>query len=162
MKTVVGDLLKFAQMGAFDVILHGANCFCTMGSGIAKSIREKYPQVYEADCDTKPGDKSKLGTFTYGTATNDFGEPFYIVNAYTQFNFNRPGENKDVFEYEAFQKILDTWTQPVEGETMPDIGFPLIGCGLAGGDEKRIVGMIEKFAEKVEARGGSVTIVKFG
>ena len=45
---------------------------------------------------------------------------------------------------------------------MPDIGFPLIGCGLAGGDEKRIVGMIEKFAEKVEARGGSVTIVKFG
>jgi hypothetical protein len=34
--------------------------------------------------------------------------------------------------------------------------------GLAGGDKKRILAMIEDFAKKVSAQGGSVTLVEFG
>jgi hypothetical protein len=34
--------------------------------------------------------------------------------------------------------------------------------GLAGGDKDRIIAMLEDFAEKISAQGGSVTLVEFG
>mmetsp|Transcript_48489 Transcript_48489/g.117305 ORF Transcript_48489/g.117305 Transcript_48489/m.117305 type:complete len:196 (+) Transcript_48489:130-717(+) len=64
MKVVHGDLLKLAMNGEFDVIVHGCNCFCQMGAGIARSIRHKFPQAYIEDIQTIKGDKSKLGTYT--------------------------------------------------------------------------------------------------
>ncbi len=36
-----------------------------MQSGIARQIREKYPEAYEADCKTVAGDIKKLGTFSW-------------------------------------------------------------------------------------------------
>lgn len=33
MKYIIGDLLKLADDGQFDVIVHGCNCFNTMGAG---------------------------------------------------------------------------------------------------------------------------------
>ena len=39
MKTIKGDLIKLAQDGEFDVIVHGCNCMCTMSAGIAKQIK---------------------------------------------------------------------------------------------------------------------------
>ena len=33
--------------------------------GIARTIRELYPEAYEADCQTKKGDRSKIGSFSY-------------------------------------------------------------------------------------------------
>ena len=41
MKIIKGDLIKLALQGEFDVIVHGCNCFCTMGAGIAKSIKPR-------------------------------------------------------------------------------------------------------------------------
>ena len=35
MNIVKGDLIKSAKEGQFDVIIHGCNCFNTMGAGIA-------------------------------------------------------------------------------------------------------------------------------
>ena len=40
MKTRLGDLIEMAVCGDFNLIAHGCNCFCTMGAGIAKGIRE--------------------------------------------------------------------------------------------------------------------------
>ena len=31
MKYIDGDLFKLAEQGEFDIVIHGANCFCTMG-----------------------------------------------------------------------------------------------------------------------------------
>ena len=42
MKTVKGDLIHLALAGEFDVIVHGCNCYCTMGVGIAKTIKQKF------------------------------------------------------------------------------------------------------------------------
>ncbi len=33
MKTIQGNLIHFAQSSEFDLIVHGCNCFCTMGAG---------------------------------------------------------------------------------------------------------------------------------
>lgn len=154
MKHAKGDLLAMARNGEFDVIVQGCNCFCTMGSGIARQIREEYPEAYEADCETKAGDKSKLGDYTVAFTKDGFS----IINAYTQYGFNKAGESNDVFEYDAFEMILANLLYEA-----PDakFGFPYIGMGLAGGDKTRIIGLLEDFAQKVEDHGGSVTLVEF-
>ena len=43
-----------------------------------------------------------------------------------------------------------------------NFGFPYIGMGLAGGDSKRIIAMLENFAAKITELGGTVTLVEFG
>lgn len=154
MNRVTGDLIKLAQQGQFDIIVHGCNCFCTMGGGIAKTIKQLYPEAYAADCQTVPGDRSKLGTYSLA-ATQD---GFVIVNAYTQYNFNRTGQKQDLFDYEGFEMILANLHY--EAGDMR-FGFPLIGTGLAGGDRERIIGMLEDFSQRVEDRGGTVTLVTF-
>lgn len=154
MNIIKGDLLDLARKGMFNVIVQGCNCFCTQGSGLARQIREQYPEAYEVDCKTVRGDRNKLGTYT-----TMLGKQFNIINAYTQYGFNKPGEHKDVFEYEAFQKILDSLAEKYPACRF---GFPLIGCGLAGGDESRIMAMIADFSKKVESQGGTVTVVVYG
>ncbi len=153
LKHTKGNLIDLAEAGAFDVIVQGCNCYNTMGSGIAREIRERYPQAYEADCQTVKGDIMKLGNWTeYDTGA------FKIINAYTQYGFNAGGSTFDLFEYTSFKLILQKLLY-VYGKR--DFGLPRIGQGLAGGDPERIMAMIEEFAEQVTARGGSVTLVTY-
>ena len=154
MKTVKGNLITLAEQGEFDVIVQGCNCFNTMGSGVAKEIREKYPQAYAVDCETWSGDYDKLGSYTVMLG-KECMVPFDIVNAYTQYDFSR---GRDVFEYVSFamilQKLAHEWPKA-------RFGFPKIGCGLAGGDEPRIMAMIQKFSDDLLITGGTVTVVEF-
>lgn len=149
-----GNLLDLAEAGEFDVVVQGCNCFNTMGGGIAREIRDRYPQVAEVDDMTMRGDYKKLGTWTCDTAGKDNYE-FLIINAYTQFNMSR---GTDVFEYTAFELILQKLLF-VYGKKR--IGFPYIGMGLAGGDRDRIIPMLEEFAERMREHGGSATLVEF-
>lgn len=132
MKTISGDLIKMAQSGEFDVIVHGCNCFNTMGSGIAAQIAREHPSAYFVDQMTTKGSRYKLGNFTTAPIMDYFVDGkfsnFTIVNGYTQFDY---GTNKINVDYDAiksvFEKIVDLY---------PDkrIGYPMIGAGLAGGD----------------------------
>lgn len=149
---VKGDLIRLAQNGEFDTIIHGCNCFCRMGAGLAKQIRTAYPEAYHADCKTIPGDKTKLGTYTIATTKDNFT----IVNAYTQYRFSRVGE--DLFDYDAFDKILKRLAKQFPTSRF---GFPLIGVGLAGGDLVRIVTAIDQFSQVLERTGGTVTLVDY-
>ena len=153
MKHMEGDLIELAREGHFNYIVHGCNCFCTMGKGIARQIKKEFPAAYAADCLTYYGERSKLGTYSimYG--------PITVINAYTQYDFAKGYDgNGDYFEYEAFQKILD---RLVKEHGHRNFGFPYIGMGLAGGDKDRILGMLQGFADAVKAKGGSVTLVKY-
>lgn len=153
MKYMTGDLIELARQGYFNYIVHGCNCFCTMGKGIAKQIKAEFPAAYAADCLTYYGDRSKLGSYSimYG--------PITVVNAYTQYDFAKGYDGKgDYFEYEAFQKVLDRLAKE-HGHR--DFGFPYIGMGLAGGNRTLILAMLQSFAETVKAKGGSVTLVAY-
>lgn len=157
-----GDLLEMAYNGDFDIIVHGCNCFHTMGGGIARQIREQFPQAYEADKKTEYG-VDKTGTYSSVIVKNIDNERLIIINAYTQFNIS---SGEDVFSYDGFQKILDKLLRQVEVAAELGvsyrIGFPLIGCGLAGGDKDRILKMMKSFADKVSEVGSSVTLVIWG
>ncbi len=154
---IKGNLIDLAEQGEFDVIVHGCNCLNTMGSGIAREIRERYPQAYDADTLATQQWQipvAKLGNFsTYATVGK--GRPFVIVNAYTQVNFMP--RDTDHFEYESFYLILRKLLEFAPAK----FGFPYIGMGLAGGDADRIIPMIEDFAAKVAEKGGTVSLVEF-
>ena len=154
-----GNLLDMADRGDFDVIVQGCNCFNAMGAGLAPQIAKRYPDALEADNLTVRGNIGKLGNWTTGWSNSGAHKvaQFRIINAYTQYVTSRQGE--DVFEYASFEVILRKLAHEY-GHLR--FGLPYIGMGLAGGDKKRILAMIENFAKVVSAKGGSVTLVEFG
>jgi O-acetyl-ADP-ribose deacetylase (regulator of RNase III) len=156
LKHTKGNLLDLAEAGEFDIVVQGCNCFNTMGGGIAKEIRERYPHVAEVDAETVRGDYNKLGNWTRAAVVEEPKYAFTIINAYTQYDMS---QGTDVFEYVAFELILQKLVRLYGNYS---IGLPYIGMGLAGGDKERIIPMIERFAEQVSAKGGTVTLVEFG
>jgi O-acetyl-ADP-ribose deacetylase (regulator of RNase III) len=157
LKHAHGNLLDMAEAGEFDIVVQGCNCFNTMGGGIAREIRERYPQAAGADNMTDRGNYMKLGTWTYAPANHAISHPnnFLIINAYTQYSMSN---DEDVFEYVAFTLILQKLAHLYPTKRF---GFPFIGQGLARGNPARINEMLENFAATITATGGTVTIVKF-
>jgi O-acetyl-ADP-ribose deacetylase (regulator of RNase III) len=165
MLTIIdNNLLTMADNGDFDIICHGANCFHTMASGIAGQIVKKWPEVAIADRQTKYGTRNKLGTFSEVDVVGSSGHRFKILNAYTQFTY---GRGNDIFEYGAFETFLNRLYAKVCRQGLPPetripvkIGFPMIGCGLAGGNPDRVLASLNKFAEDLGSMG-EVTVVRF-
>ena len=60
--TVKGDLIALFKQGKGHLI-HGCNCFHTMGGGIAAKIAKEFPQALAIDKKTIRGDAGKLGGF---------------------------------------------------------------------------------------------------
>ena len=102
MNIVKGDLIKLAKQGESDVIVHGCNCYCTMGAGIAKSIKSNFPQAYQADQQTVKGSADKLGTYSQATVEIQTGT-LTIVNAYTQLHWRGKGVKAN---YDAIRKVF--------------------------------------------------------
>jgi O-acetyl-ADP-ribose deacetylase (regulator of RNase III) len=155
LKHTKGNLLDLAEAGEFDIVVQGCNCFNTMGGGIAREIRERYPEVAEVDAKTVRGDYNKLGNWTAETIIDD-NFRFIVINAYTQYNMST---GEDVFEYTAFELILQKLFRMYGSYR---IGLPYIGMGLAGGNKDIILEMIEEFGNNVSKKGGTVTLVEFG
>ena len=149
MKQINGDLIKLAIAGEFDLIIHGCNCFCTMGAGIAKSIKQIFPQAYAADKKTVKGDKSKLGSYSSSAIVLDDKE-FTVINAYTQYHWRGAGNKAD---YDAIRDVITLIKKNYTGKR---IGYPLIGAGLAGGDWNVISEIIDS-----ELSGEDHTLVLF-
>jgi O-acetyl-ADP-ribose deacetylase (regulator of RNase III) len=149
MKTLAGDLLALAMGGRFDVIVHGCNCMVQMGKGIAKSIKQQFPEACDADQRTTKGDRAKLGAVTAADVAR--GERrFTVVNAYTQYDYRPPGPNVD---YDAIRSAMREVKRRFTGKR---IGYPKIGAGLAGGDWPRIAGIIDE-----ELSGEDHALVEF-
>ena len=137
MNKIKGDLIELAIQGEFDVIIHGCNCFCTMGAGIAKTIKQNFPAAYQADLETENGDESKLGTISWATTEIECGK-LIVVNGYTQFNWKGSGRKAD---YNVIQNVFEKVKDNFSGLR---IGYPAIGAGLARGDWKIIYEIIEE------------------
>jgi len=125
-----GDLLQ----SPMDIIVHGCNCKLSFGAGIARQIKEQFPEAHAADIKTLWGDKSKLGT--YSTAQTP---SFRIINAYTQFNYSTDKLDAD---YDAIVDVM----MKLQYDFAPElnIGMPRIGCGLASGDWNIVEEILEK------------------
>jgi O-acetyl-ADP-ribose deacetylase (regulator of RNase III) len=137
MNVITGDLLKLAIAGRFDVIVHGCNCQCAMGKGIALSIKTQFPEAYEADQRTAKGDRTKLGTISSADIVRASAH-FSIVNAYTQFHWKGRGV---LVDYDAIRAAFGLVKIKYTGRR---IGYPKIGAGLAKGDWSLIASIIDE------------------
>jgi len=136
MKIVKGDLIQLALSEEFDVIIHGCNCFCSMGAGIARQIKERFPPADEADLKTQPGDKDKLGTYSKATIKIT-KQTLTIINGYTQYHHSG---SKVLADYDAIDSLFSLIKTNFSGKR---IGYPKIGAGLARGDWKKISSIID-------------------
>lgn len=122
MQTHIGDILSVTE----GIIVHGCNAQGVMKSGIAKDIREKYPQVYE---DYKQHERERgleLGDAIYTTIHKDL----IIVSAITQEFYGRA---KVIYvDYDAISSAFMKIGLVASLKGL-DVHFPLIGCGLANG-----------------------------
>jgi O-acetyl-ADP-ribose deacetylase (regulator of RNase III) len=159
-----GNLLAMAQAGQFDVIVHGCNCQADMGGGIAAQIAAQYPRVQAADAQAHRNAgfpaAGLLGNYSsvevgYGYEHNDPDNDynFFIVNGYTQLN-----GGSGTFSYAALELVLMKVAAEFSGQR---IGLPYIGCGIAGGDQNKIVDIFQLFAIKAAKDGTTVTLVEF-
>ncbi len=143
MKIIQGDLIQLAKEGNFDLIIHGCNCFNTMGAGIALQIKQNFPDAAIADSNTDRGDIAKLGNWTTGyIVTSSVDVPLHemkvlhVLNCYTQYYAGRGlTETSIPFDYEAFRLICRKINRKYKGLR---IGMPWIGCGLALAEEFKV------------------------
>lgn len=136
---VRGNLIELADNGEFDMIIHGCNCFATMGAGIALPIGKKWPLAKNIDSLTKRGCVDKLGSYSIAEVKTKIGTNLKIMNAYTQY---KPGAN---FSLSHLQSVL---LRVREKFSDLNIGIPLIGCGIGGGNWVDVENMLNtKFSD---------------
>tara|TARA_R100001594_G_scaffold1048_2_gene4351 strand:+ start:6081 stop:6578 length:498 start_codon:yes stop_codon:yes gene_type:complete len=144
--TVRGDLVERAKDGEYDVIVHGCNTHCTMGSGIAPVIANAFEGVREADeqFPVSRGSTMRLGHYSYAPAGNSFYP--VVVNAYTQHYFREKPDGTPAADYDAIRAVFEQLNVDIY-ETYSDdhlIGIPMLGAGLAGGDWETIESIINE------------------
>lgn len=137
-----GDLLK----SDCTVIMHQANCFSTMGAGIAKSIAKLYPEAAIADKGYLGDPEEKLGKYSLAII-----DDVTVVNLYGQFHYSAKTKQTN---YGMLEKAIDSFlkfaeTYPNKAINLAKVGVPhKIGCGLAGGDWNIVEQILERQSEK--------------
>jgi O-acetyl-ADP-ribose deacetylase (regulator of RNase III) len=133
MKTIEVDIFHEFVTHKNVIILHVANCFHTMGGGIAKIVKDKFHKAYEADCATLKGDKSKLGTYSF--AKVDLKQNRYIANLYAQFTYGQNHFGDRELSYDALYNSVKKLLNDIENSEIQTVLIPYgIGCGLAKGN----------------------------
>ncbi len=131
---IVGDLLDIKN----GIICHQTNCRKVANAGLARQIREKWPQWYVDFLETTPA----LGRATFWRAT--ITPELYVANLYAQFDFGhaiRKGMSKRFTNYNALRCcLMDVKKFAKRRLVYIPVG---LGCGLAGGSWEVVENMIE-------------------
>ena len=108
-------------------IAHGVNCQNVMGSGVAKVLFNKWPEVkdsYHSLFERKSANNPELLGYVQEVLTDDKT----IYNCFTQLTYGYNGEKR--VNYAAIAIVF----KEIAARGVKDIEIPKIGCGLAGGD----------------------------
>ncbi len=149
--TIDGNLLDFPN--EINAIAHSCNTRNIMGAGIAKQIKDRYPEAYEADTKAYNTEYDKDGQYVHWLgkfSKAELNDRKYIYNMYTQASI---GKGREV-HYEQFWQALKRVEQDLYAMNVakheydpsppPFLGLPYgISCGLAGGNWGIIKAIIE-------------------
>ncbi|MGL4999429.1 MAG: macro domain-containing protein [Cetobacterium sp.] len=117
---------------------HGVNVDGFMASGIAVTVRERYPEMYELYRDhCKKGGMEPGGMLLYGPAPLD-GK--YIMNIASQ---DRPGKNA---KYEWLHQGLSTAMGACDHYGLDVLALPRIGAGIGGLEWDSVLQIIHHLA----------------
>lgn len=138
-KEVNGNILEAKE----KYIVHQVNCRNAMGSGLARQLYEKWPQVkaeYHAVTSVFSVPNDLLGMF-YNVR---IGKDQFVVNVYGQLDYGRD-ESKVYTDYAALETAFTGMAEMLHGDFAFPYGF---GCGLANGDWDTVLGLITRCFEK--------------
>ena len=132
----LGDMFKAPER----CLIHGCNSQGVMGSGVAKAVRELYPDAYSAYVVKHRTDGLRLGEVVWV----ECGERI-IGNAITQDRYGRD-LNTVYCSYDAIQTAMVEVQRYAAEHGLDRVGMPLIGSGLGNGDWTYIARIIEDAA----------------
>lgn len=123
------------------VIMHQVNCQNVMGSGVAKALYTKYPQVkseFHKLAEIYDNPQKRYGMFQSVTIANEL----IICNSYSQMNY---GFDKNVRYTNETLLInnLRRLDEYAKERQLPAYVPEYIGCGLGNGDWDTIKDYIE-------------------
>lgn len=157
MQIIEKDLIKAFKENEINVLIQQCNCFHTQNAGLAKNIRQEYPEVLNVDLATLYGDINKLGTFSYVMPERkNISQTGYIINLYGQYRYGKGLQTDYDAQRKGLSKIAEFLSCQGTLETIK-IGVPLLGCGLAGGDWSVVQKIIQ---EELIDKGFNVFVYK--
>ena len=112
-----GDLLTLG----LPAIGHGCNCRGSMGAGIAKQLRDRYPQMYAAY-----NAKCRDGSFRPGGFFAWEADDTVIYNLATQ---QEPGPDARL---DAIEASVRAALADAQAREIPTLGLPRLGSGIGG------------------------------
>lgn len=151
----IGDLLSITK----GFLPQGCNTQGKMGSGIALSIKNKWPEVYQAYLTKfKEGHNLngvKLQELEMGTIIPVSVNPdIVVINAMTQrfYTGHRNSVGGREVDYDAIAKCFEEINKLPElyPDVEPILNFPLIGAGLAKGNWRIISTIIDETITSME------------
>ena len=131
---VSGDL--FVNACSAQAFAHGCNCQGSMGAGIAKGFKERYPEMYEAYrqlCKTQPRQFNLGDVFLWKTQDKP-----WVFNLGTQERYWHARAS-----YAAIEEALLKMKAQAEQENLQRIAIPQIGTGYGGLSWKKVRAIIE-------------------
>lgn len=152
-----GDMLNPPLDERELIITHGCNAQGVMGSGVAKAIRDLYPEAYKGYRDWYETHGLKVGDIVpvnidHKQTTKGFRYGRYVINAVTQEFYGRDPSRVYV-SYEGLRAAMREINNNVLVRLRSDsageperVAMPLIGAGLANGKWSIIAPIIEEEA----------------
>ena len=136
--SIKGDVLTSS-----GIIAHCVNSRGVMGSGIALSIRNKWPIVFERyrtqylkSIDDYPDADDRI----YGACQLvKVSDTQTVANIGGQINYGNDG--KRYVSYDALDSAFYDMSQQLKGEHT--VNFPLLGCDRAGGEWSIVAAIID-------------------
>jgi O-acetyl-ADP-ribose deacetylase (regulator of RNase III) len=132
---ISGNLFE-NRVGA-EAFGHGCNLQGSMGAGIAKSFKERYPQMYEEyrrRCKAQPRQFNLGDSFLW----KEEGKP-WVFNLGTQENYWRTRAS-----YEAIEASLEKMKRQADEEGIRTVAIPQIGTGYGRLSWKKVRTIIER------------------
>lgn len=141
----IGDLLSVER----GLIVHGCNAQGVMGSGVALAVKRKYPAAFREYQAAYFDRELRVGAIVPYLVSGSLEEPILvIVNAITQEYY---GTERRQVDYDGVRKCFEQVAELARKTKLYDVHFPLIGCGLAGGDWNVVAPIIEETLEGLHA-----------
>jgi len=149
-KIVAGDLMEADE----DIIAHQVNCMGVMGSGVAKCIRQSFPEAYTAyvefvSCFLKENPRTEL----LGKCQTVLMDGKVVANLFGQLTYGRDGNQytKTMALYKSMKDLRDF----AESYNL-SVALPyLIGSDRGGADWTEVYKLIDKAFD-----GYNVTLYK--
>jgi len=137
MQEIIQDLTKIET----GVVAHGCNCSGGFGSGIAKAIKEAWPEVAERFYEVGASE-DLLGKVDFVRVQKNL----IIANCYTQLNYGKA--KKKYASISAIEKCINTLSKRLNN-TKYNLYISKLGCGLGGLDwESEVKPVYEKVFNK--------------